>query len=191
MSDTADEAEPTDGDLAAMVAQFDELAATVDTDAEREQVRAAREEALEAVEAERVFGKTIRGFDRGDAAEVLVGSVLFGLPMFVEDGTRDVGVFLAAHPAALLATVAFGVAMVVGILYVAEIQDVRVHEPYLGVVPRRLAGVVAIAGVTALVMMTLWGRVDWTAPVLDLARVTVAAVPMAIGGALGDILPGS
>lgn len=183
--------DPGDRELAGMVAQFDELAATVDTEEERAQVRAAREEALEAVEAERVFGQVVRGFDRGDAAEALLGSVLFGLPMLVEGGTQEVGVVLAASPAAFAGTAAFGVAMVAGILYVADIQDVRIHEPLLGVVPRRLAGVVGIAAVTALVAMTAWGRVAWGDPVVAAAQVTVAAVPMAIGGALGDILPGT
>jgi hypothetical protein len=45
--------------------------------------------------------------------------------------------------------------------------------------------------VTALVMMTVWGRVSWSEPWLAFCTVSVAFVPMAIGAALGDILPGS
>jgi hypothetical protein len=39
--------------------------------------------------------------------------------------------------------------------------------------------------------MTAWGRVDWAAPELAVATIVVAWMPMAIGAALGDILPGT
>jgi hypothetical protein len=52
-------------------------------------------------------------------------------------------------------------------------------------------GVLSISFVTAFVMMTAWGRVDWAVPWLAFCRCTVAFVPMAIGAALGDILPGT
>jgi len=180
-----------EGELAEMLTEFDELEALVDSPQEREQVRAARAEALEAVESERVFGKVIRHFDRSDAAEALLGSILFGLPMLVEGGTFEVGEFLATRPGFFAATALFGIGMVTGILYVADIQDVRIHEPLLGFIPRRLAGVVGIAVLTAAALATAWGRVDWGEPVVATAQVTVIAVPMAIGGALGDILPGT
>ena len=186
-----------DGSIEEMLERFDELAATVDSPEEAERVEAARAEAIEAVDAERVFGRVIRGFDRADAAETLLGAVVFGIPMAVEGGTLEVGAFLATHPVFHAGTVVFGVGIVVGvlfvvgILYVADIQDVRIHEPLLGVVPRRLAGVLAIAALASLAVMTAWGRVDWATPGVALAQVTATAVPMAIGGALGDILPGT
>jgi hypothetical protein len=40
-------------------------------------------------------------------------------------------------------------------------------------------------------MLTAWGRIDWSRPVVALANVVVAFVPMSIGAALGDIIPGS
>jgi uncharacterized membrane protein len=83
------------------------------------------------------------------------------------------------------------VAIVVGLLYVAEIQQVEIHRPLLGVVPRRLAGVVGVSYVMAIFLMTVWGRVDWVDPWLALCRTSVAFSAMAIGAALGDILPGS
>ena len=82
-------------------------------------------------------------------------------------------------------------ALNVGILYVAEFQDVRVHRPLLGFVPRRLAGILGISFATALVAMTVWGRLDWGAPWLAVCQTTVAFVSMTIGAALGDLLPGS
>jgi hypothetical protein len=39
--------------------------------------------------------------------------------------------------------------------------------------------------------MTAWGRVDWARPVVAFSQVAVAFGPMAVGAALGDILPGS
>ena len=138
-----------------------------------------------------VFGQVIRGFDRADLAEALLGALIFGIPMFVEGGTQEVGEFVATHPIFLVATHALALGVVVSILYVADIQDVRVHRPILGLVPRRLVGVMSVPFLTALFMMTAWGRVDWVDPWLSLCTVSVAFVPMAIGAALGDILPGS
>ncbi|MFC4406941.1 hypothetical protein [Haloarchaeobius iranensis] len=81
--------------------------------------------------------------------------------------------------------------MVIGILYVSNIQDVRVTQAFFGVVPRRLVGVLGGSFLFAVASMTVWGRVSWSEPTLALAAVAVAWVPMAIGAALGDILPGT
>ena len=67
----------------------------------------------------------------------------------------------------------------------------RVHDPILGVVPRRPAGVLVISAVTAAGALTLWGRVDRGSPALALAQVAVVALPMTVGAALGDVLPGT
>jgi len=68
---------------------------------------------------------------------------------------------------------------------------VRIYEPFLGFLPRRLVSVVGVAAVTSVAMSTAWGRVDWSDPRLATATCAVAFVPMVIGAALGDILPGS
>lgn len=152
----------------------------------RESMRLARR-----IDNDGVFGKVIKGFDRHDAAEALVGSVVFGIPMVIEGGTLEAGAFVATHPFYFLATIAFGISLVVGLLYVAQVQDVRVVNPLFGVLPRRLIGVLGIAAVTATAMMTGWGRVDWTEPWLATSQIVVCFVGMAVGAALGDILPGS
>jgi uncharacterized membrane protein len=187
-SATVDEEGPPDmGDL---YDELEALADAVDDPAERERVAAAMRTAA-AVEPVGVFGRVVSGFDRGDAAEALLGSALFGIPMLVEGGTSEVGEFLAMHPVSVLGTFAFTVVAVVGILYVSDIQDVRVTHRLLGVVPRRLAGVLGISFAFAVVSMTTWGRVDWATPAVAVAAIGVAWVPMAIGAALGDILPGT
>jgi uncharacterized membrane protein len=115
--------------------------------------------------------------------------------MAVEGGTVDAGQHLARHPVYFLATVATAIAMVIGILYVADFQDVRVASRILGVVPRRLAGVTVTAFLSSVCLLTGWGLVGWAAdPRLIWESVcvcSVAFVPMALGAALGDILPGS
>jgi uncharacterized membrane protein len=202
-TDRADRTEPADGvgsgdateddgppEMADLYEELQELAETVDSPAEREQVEETIRLAME-VNSPGVFGKVIRGFDRADAAEALLGALLFGIPMFVEGGTQEVGTFIATNPLYLLVTHLFTLGLVVGILYVADIQDVRIVHRILGVVPRRLVGVLGIALVTAVLMMTVWGRVDWADPWLAFCQVTVAYVPMSIGAALGDILPGT
>ncbi|WP_338729245.1 DUF2391 family protein [Haladaptatus sp. DJG-WS-42] len=177
--------------FADLVQQFDRLESTVDGEA-REQVREARAIAIEASQTtSSVFGNTIKGFDRADAAEAFVGAIIFGIPMFVESGTLEAGAFIATHPGYLLATIGIAISIVIGLLYVADIQDVRITNPILGVFPRRLVGVVAISFGAAVLMMSAWGRVSWDDPWLALCQVSVAFVPMAIGAALGDILPGS
>jgi uncharacterized membrane protein len=139
----------------------------------------------------RAFGRVVSGFDRSDVAEALLGSLLFGIPMFVEGGTQEIGEFLAPRPFWLGGTGLATVGTVIGIIYVADFQDVRIRDPILGIFPRKLTGVLLVSGLTAALVMTGWGRVDWAAPRLAFATVVVAWFPMAIGAALGDILPGS
>ncbi|MDS0281485.1 DUF2391 domain-containing protein [Haloarcula onubensis] len=178
---------------------FDELEALediVDSEAERRQVREAMRAAADAQGGDpAVFGRVIWGFDREDFAEAVLGSLLFGIPMAVEGGTRDAGLHIAQHPLYLVGTLVTAVTMVVGILYVADFQDVRIAHRILGVVPRRLAGVTLTALATSIALLTGWGMVEWSSdPRLvweSLCICAVAFVPMAIGAALGDILPGS
>ena len=183
------EREPPDPDIDDLLDELETLEETVNDPAEREQVRETMRVARRVRPA--VFGQVISGFDRNDAAEALVGSVVFGIPMLVEGGTLEIGEFVAANPPALLVTLAGTVALVIGVLYVAEIQQVEIRRPLFGIVPRRLVGVLAVSYATAAITMTLWGRVDWIDPWLALCQTSVTFSAMAVGAALGDILPGS
>lgn len=180
---------PEEPDIGDVLDRLEELEESVDPGEERRKVREVMRTARQVRGG--VFGRVIRGYDLADAAESLLGALLFGIPMAVEGGTNEAGAFLATRPALLVGTVAVAVGMVAGILYVTDIQDVRVYRPFLGVVPRRLVAVPALAFGTAAVLLTVWGRVDWADPQVALATVVVAFVPMSIGAALGDILPGS
>lgn len=172
---------------------YDEIAAIadlVDDEAAKSQVRDAMELATE-IEHRPVFGRIIRGFDASDVMEAFLGALLLGIPMFVESGTTEIGAFIATHPLYLAVTHGVALLVVIGILYVADIQDVRIQNPIFGLVPRRLVGVIGVALLTATVMMTVWGRVEWSEPWIAVCTVSVAYLPMAIGAALGDIIPGT
>ena len=188
-------ADPEEGSgMGTLFDELEELEELVDSEAERKQVREAMRVAADSQDPA-VFGNVIWGFDREDFAESVLGSLLFGIPMAVEGGTVDAGRHLAQHPVYFFATILTAVTMVVGILYVADFQDVRVASRLLGVVPRRLAGVTLTAFASSVCLLTGWGLVEWTSdPALlweSLCICSVAFVPMAIGAALGDILPGS
>jgi|AntDeeMetagen285_2_1112576.scaffolds.fasta_scaffold08179_2 uncharacterized membrane protein len=177
-------------DMGDLFDELEELADLVDHPDERARVREAMRTATEAQE-DAVFGRVVWGFDRADLSEAVLGALLFGIPMAVEGGTNEAGEFLATRPFLLAGTVAATVAIVVGILYVADIQDVRVRHRFLGVIPHRLAGVLGTAFVMSLLLLTAWGRINWGEPGIALSTCLVALLPMSIGAALGDILPGS
>ncbi|MFC6862591.1 DUF2391 domain-containing protein [Halomicroarcula sp. GCM10025817] len=195
-----DDQQPSDLDgqdaIGALFDELEALEAIVDDPTEREQVREAMRAAIDVQGHETpVFGRVVWGFDRADFAEAVLGSLLFGIPMAVESGTVDAGRHIARHPLYFVGTVVAAVAVVVGILYVADFQDVRVANRLFGVVPRRLVGVTVTALLTAVALLTGWGVVAWSADPrviwVSLCICSVAFVPMAIGAALGDILPGS
>ncbi|SEQ88871.1 DUF2391 family protein [Natrinema salaciae] len=169
--------------------QLETLEETVDTSDERTEVRRTMR-LVSRLSHNARMGRVITGFTRKDKAEAFVGSVVVGLPMLVEDGVTSVGAFLATNPILLLVNVAFTVALVVGILYVADFREVQIHDPYFGRIPRRPVWVLLIAFATAVGLMTLWGRVAWDEPWVDVCQISVVFTAMAIGGSLGDILPG-
>ncbi|QFU81874.1 DUF2391 family protein [Natronorubrum aibiense] len=169
--------------------QLETLAETVDDPEERTEVRRTMRLA-DRLSQNGMVGRVITEFTSKDKAEAFVGSVVVGLPLLVEDGVLEIGEFLAATPAFFVVNLALAVALVIGILYVADFREVQIHNPYFGVLPRRPVWVVGIAFTTAAAMMTLWGRVTWDEPWITLCQVSVIATAMAIGGSLGDIIPG-
>ena len=187
MGASADDQPP---DLIDLIDELEELAEDLGSSELQSRVEETIETARELSQPG-VFGRVIRGFDRSDVAEALIGSLVFGIPMIIEGGTLEVGEFIAQHPVYYLGTLLLGVGIVYGIIYVADIQHVEVVRPLFGVLPRRFAGVLTIAFGTSFVLMTAWGRVDWAEPAVAFAQICVVFVGMAIGAALGDILPGS
>lgn len=169
-----------------VIEELEELEELVDTAEEREQVRETMH-ALQRARTPRLFGRLRDTFDIRDAGEAVLGSVIFGAPMVVEGGTLEIGEHFASNPLSLVAYVAVGVALVLGVLHAARFEDVE-DDQGLGLA-RRPVALLAIAGVTAVFFMTVGGRVDWSGPWLAGCQTAVTAVVMAIGAALGDVLP--
>jgi hypothetical protein len=192
--DSAGKATGNDGghgspDLEDAIDELEELEELVDSAEEREQVREAMRTLRRA--RPRTFGRLRDAFDLRDAGEALVGSFIFGIPMIVEEGTLEVGAFIAGEPVFVALTAVLGLAFVLGILRAVGFEKVE-EDLIVGVIPLRLVGILLIAGGTALLLMTVWGRVDWAAePRVAASQTLVTAVVMAVGASLGDILPGS
>lgn len=132
-----------------------------------------------------------------DIGEAAVGSIIFALPLLVEDGVFVIAehfldVVLAGVPVFLLAHVALVIALTTGVLYAVDFREVHITNPILGVVPRRLVGVLAASLLVTVGLMFLWGRlfVDDPSRLAVFARVSVIWSAAALGASLGDILPG-
>lgn len=187
MSSSDAPAEPP-GDIDDAMDELEELEEFVDSPEEREQVR----EAIRALRRTRprLLGRMRDTFDLRDAGEALVGSFIFGIPMVVEEGTLEVGAHIATNPLYIGVTALLGLGIVLGILRAVEFEKVEDDLIY-GLIPLRLVGILFIATGTALLLMTVWGRVDWSTPRVAASQTLVTAIVMAVGASLGDILPGS
>lgn len=179
--------DPTPPTIDDALNELEELESLVDRDEEREQVREAMT-VLRRAEQPGVFGRLRDRFDLRDAGEALVGSFLFGIPMVVEDGTRDIGAYIAIRPLYLVMTLALGLATTLGILYAVGFEEVEA-DLIAGVVPRRLLGILAVAFGLAALLMTVWGRADWSRPVVGASQTLVTGVVMVVGASLGDVIP--
>jgi uncharacterized membrane protein len=176
-------------DMEAVFEELEALEEIVDRNEEREQVREAMR-VLRRAQHPRLIGRFRHAFDLRDAGEAFVGSFVFGIPMVVEEGTLDVGRFIARELAFVVLTALLGIGVVYGILHAARFEQVE-EDLIGGVVPSRLLGILLIATVLGTVLMTAWGRVDWTTPSVAMSQTLVATIVMAVGASIGDILPES
>ncbi|MEF8851947.1 MAG: hypothetical protein V5A28_05965 [Haloarculaceae archaeon] len=184
---SAGSADEIDPDMDDVLDDLEDLENLVDSDEEREQVREAIRTARRA-DRGRAFGRIRSAFGSRDVGEALVGSFVFGIPMVVEGGTLEIGEAIADSVPTLVGTGLFGVAVVLGILHAARFEAVKA-DLLLGVVPVRLVSILVIAGTLSVGLMTAWARVDWSQPSVALAQCLLTAVVMAVGAAIGDILP--
>ena len=186
---------PEDVTVPDLLEQLDRLEETVDAAEERKEVEQTRQMAEQLRTG--LFGNRVRKYTSRDIAQAFVGSIVFSLPLLVEDGVYEIGdhflaVQFAGVPVFLLGNVVFLTMMTGALIYWADIQRIDVTTRIAGIpVPRRLLGTLAVSLLTATVMMTLWGRVEgWEDPAVAFARISVIWTAAAIGGALGDIIPG-
>ncbi|AUX08777.1 hypothetical protein AArcSl_1142 [Halalkaliarchaeum desulfuricum] len=181
-------------DVSDLLTELAALEETVDAEHEQRKVRQTID-LVERMPGSRAFTRRVSKYTTRDIAESFVGSILISLPLLVEDGVYDIGdhflaVTVGGVPVFLLANVAFIVLLSAGLMYYADFRDVDVQR-ILGIVPRRLLGVLAVSFITATTLMTMWGRVEgWEDPGVAFARISVIWTAAAFGAALGDILPG-
>ncbi|WP_348612054.1 DUF2391 domain-containing protein [Halobaculum rarum] len=182
-------------DVADVIDQLDRLYETVDTPQESREVEHTRE--LVRQLSVGVFGERVSKYTTRDVAEAFVGSLVFLIPLLVEDGVYEIAEHLLTPgpfgvPVMLAGNIALTLILTGALIYWSDIQRVDVTTYVAGVpVPRRLVATLVVAFATSAVMMTLWGRVDgWADPTAALGRITVVWSAAAVGAALGDLLPG-
>jgi uncharacterized membrane protein len=129
-----------------------------------------------------------------DVGEAIAGSIVFALPLLVEGGVFEIAEWFATTavggvPVLLVANLVFTVVLTHGLLYAVDIRTVRITEPILRFVPRRLVGVLAAALGVAAGTMLAWGRLHEGDPT-TVERVSVVWTAAVLGAVLADILPG-
>jgi uncharacterized membrane protein len=135
----------------------------------------------------------VRDLTRRDAAEALVGSVIFASPLLVEDGIFDIADYpfeftLAGVPVFLIANTLFVFLMTYALIEWTG-QDQEETAVLFGVVPIRMIVVLTISFAVATLLMTVWGRVGgWESPIEAIARINVLWTVGSLGAALGDIV---
>lgn len=174
-------------DMRDVIEDLEDLEGMVDDEAERAKVRETRE-AAEEVQVPGLVGRFRRGFGLRDAGEAVIGGFIFGVPMIVEGGTYDVGRYMANHPPSLAVTILFGGSLILAILYAGGFERVS-EDRLLGVVPLRLLGILGISVGLAVSLLTVWGQVDWSEPMVAGSQTALVAIAMGVGGSVGDILP--
>lgn len=176
--------------------QLKSLEETITTSEQREELHQTRR-MLKRLPGGEELEDRITKYTTRDIGEAFVGSIIFALPLLVEDGVFSIAehfveFLVAGIPVFLIANVLFVFALTAGLIYAVDLRDVKISNPVLGVVPRRLVGVLAVSFITAAGLMIMWGRIfadDPTTPEM-LSRITVVWAAAALGASLGDILPG-
>jgi len=196
MSRADDRGNGSDVDIEDILTQLDELEETINTPEQREELRETKH-LIERLPGGEFLDDQIDKYTTRDIGEAFVGSIIFALPLLVEDGVFVIAdhfltVLVAGIPIYLSANVIFVVALTTGVIYAVDFRDVRIVNPIFGLIPRRLVGVLLISFLTSVGLMIMWGRLWINDPTTGavFARVTVVWTAAALGASLGDILPG-
>jgi len=187
---------PDNPDVSDLLTKLDTLKETVDSPTEKRKV----EQTIALVErmpGSKAFTKRISKYTTRDVAQSFVGSVVFALPLLVEDGVFEIAAWfvnftLFSVPIFLFLNILFILVMAAGLLYYADFRDVQITKPIFGFIPRRYLGVLLVSFCTATAMLLMWGRLaaDDPSQAEQFARITVIWAAAALGAALGDIIPG-
>lgn len=184
---------PADGvDVGDILDQLEELEDSITTSEGQEELRHTKRMVKHLPVTERISKYTGR-----DMGEAFVGSIIFGLPLLVEDGVFIIARYFLDSlvfgiPVFLVANAVFVVGLTTGLLYAVDFREVQITSPLFGLIPRRLVGVLTISFLTTAGLMVMWGRMFEGGPTsMEMfARITVIWAAASIGASLGDILPG-
>ena len=183
---------PSNIDVQDVLQELEVLAEEVSDEAERREVHRIKK-MVKHVPGSRYIDK----YTTRDMGEAFIGGLVFSLPLLVEDGVFEIAEWFAAYtlgPIPIFFTInaLLIVTITAGLLYVVDIREVAISNPILGIIPRRLVGILVISFACAFGMMFLWGRLhegDPT-PVESFGRATVIWASASLGAVLADILPG-
>ena len=196
MSQADDGGGDTGVDISAILTQLNELEETINTPEQRQELREAKH-LIERLPGGAFLDDQIDKYTTRDIGEAFVGSIIFALPLLVEDGVFVIAdhfltVLVAGIPVYLVANIVFVVTLTAGLIYAVDFREVKIVNPIFGLVPRRLAGVLLISFLTSAGLMLLWGRMWVGEPTTAaiFARITVVWAAASLGASLGDILPG-
>lgn len=184
--------ETKDVDIDQVLSQLDILESEVSDEYEREQVQQVRS-MLEYVPGTTVINK----YTSRDMGEAFVGGLVFSVPLLVEDGVFDIAEWFTSQnvgpvPILLVLNILFVCVIAAGLLYAVDFREVQISEPILGIVPRRLVGVLGISLLCTVGMMLFWGRLHAGDPTTleALSRISIIWAAAVLGAVLADILPG-
>jgi len=175
-----------------LLALLEDLEDSVDEADEQKGVR----KAIRMIE-EMSFGRVIKKYTARDMVQAFTGGILLSLPMLVEGGVFEIAewfleVTVVGVPVLMLLNIAFILVLTYCLIYWSEIHEVKIKKIF-GIFPRRILGVLIISFPTVSSLFFLWGRhaAENSQGYGEIfARITVVWATAAIGGALGDILPG-
>jgi len=193
-----DDRSPREGnvDIHDILSQLNELEETIDTAEQRQELRETKH-LIERLPGGHFLDDQIDKYTTRDLGEAFVGSIIFALPLLVEDGVFIIADHflqpsLASIPLYLLVHILFVITLTTGLIYAVDFREVKIVNPIFGLVPRRLVGVLLISFLTAAGLMLLWGRtaIGDPTPTAIFARITVVWAAAALGASLGDIIPG-
>lgn len=183
-------------DVGSILDQLSEIEDELTDETHRESLAEARQ-MVKQLPGTRRFEGRITKYTSRDMGEAAVGSIIFAVPLLVEDGVFEIAdhfleFLVAGIPVFLFVNIAFVFALTAGLLYAVDFREVNITNPLFGLIPRRLVGVLAVSFLATAGLMLVWGRLfaDDPSTLAMLARITVIWAAAALGASLGDILPG-
>lgn len=183
-------------DIRDILSQLSELEETINTPEQHQELRETKH-LIERLPGGDFIDEQIGKYTSRDLGEAFVGSIIFALPLLVEDGVFEIAnhfltVWVAGLPIYLITNIVFVITLTTGLIYAVDFRDVKIVNPIFGILPRRLVGVLLISFLTVAGLMALWGRMGVGEPstIAVFARITVIWTAAALGASLGDILPG-